>query len=62
MMYNTQKYWVSGLRPWSGILNTTTQRFGNWMFPSPGEGEGTHTLLGPLERTDRNHWIAELVV
>jgi hypothetical protein len=27
---NTQNYWVSGLRPSFGILNTREQCFGNW--------------------------------
>jgi hypothetical protein len=26
------------------------------LFPSPGEGKETSTLLGPLENTNLNHW------
>jgi hypothetical protein len=42
-----QKYWVSGLCPLSGILNTRNiQKLA--LFLSLGEGRETPTLLGPL--------------
>jgi hypothetical protein len=31
-----------------------TRRFGNWLFLSSGKGKETPTLLGPLERANRN--------
>jgi hypothetical protein len=57
MMCNTQNYWVSGLCPTSGVLNTTFRKPG--LFPSSGEGRKTLTLLGPLERANLNHWTNE---
>jgi hypothetical protein len=58
MEYNTQNHWVFGLRPLSGILETSKQCFGNWICFCPwvrGEWK-TPTLLGPLERANPNHW------
>jgi hypothetical protein len=56
MVYNTQGYWVSGFFPSSGILENTMFRKLD-LFPSSGEGGGkTPTQLGPLERTNLNHW------
>jgi hypothetical protein len=26
------------------------------LFPSSGEGKEAHTILGPLERANLNHW------
>jgi hypothetical protein len=53
----TQSYWVSGICPSSGILDIRKQKlFGNWMFPSSGEGRETPTLLGPLERANLSHF------
>jgi hypothetical protein len=51
MVYNTQNYWGFGLRPSSGILETTTFRKLD-LFPSSGE-EGTPIVLGPFERAKR---------
>jgi hypothetical protein len=31
------------------------------LFPSSGEGKGTPTLLGPLERANLNHWTTHAV-
>jgi hypothetical protein len=42
MVYNTQKYWVFGLFPSSGILENTTFRKLD-LFPSSGEGGGEDT-------------------
>jgi hypothetical protein len=53
MVCNAQNYWVSGLCPSSGILNTTEKTFRKLdLFPSSGEGKKTPTLLGPLERAN----------
>jgi hypothetical protein len=60
MMYNTQNYrflfffWTLSIIPYS--RNNKTRRFGNWMFPSSGEGAETRTQLGPLERSSLYHW------
>jgi hypothetical protein len=48
MVYNTQNYWVFGLFPSSGILENTR--------PQVKVGEKTPTQLGPLERSNLNHW------
>jgi hypothetical protein len=53
MVYNTKNYWVSGLCPSSGILNSMKSMD---LFPPSGEGRETPTLLGPLERSNLNHW------
>jgi hypothetical protein len=42
-------------RPKLSILENTTFRKLD-LFPSSGEEKGTPTLLGPLERTNFNHW------
>jgi hypothetical protein len=47
---------ITGFLDWYSKKNKITQRFGNWMFSSSGEGWETHTLLGPLERANLNHW------
>jgi hypothetical protein len=60
MVYDTENYWIFGLYPSSGILKTRTQRFGNWMFPSLGEGE-TPTLLGTSEKANLNHWTIHIL-
>jgi hypothetical protein len=49
MLYDTQKYWGSGLCPSSGILENTTFRKID-LFPSSGEIREIPTLLVPLER------------
>jgi hypothetical protein len=50
MMCNPQNYWVSGLRPSSGILKklqyTTLRR-------------ETPTLLDSLESANLSHWISD---
>jgi hypothetical protein len=52
-VYNTQNYWVFGLCPLSGILETIkTQRFGNWICFRPQVRGETPNLLGPLERAN----------
>jgi hypothetical protein len=46
-VHDTRDYWVFGLSPSSGILNTTLRKLD--LFPSSGEGgRGTPILLGPL--------------
>jgi hypothetical protein len=52
--YVSQNYWVFGLRPSSGILETIKHNVSETgLFPSPGEGGGkTTTLLSPLERAN----------
>jgi hypothetical protein len=58
MMFNSQNNWICGRCPPSGILNNKeTERFGKLMFQSPSERRETHTLLGPLERANVNHWV-----
>jgi hypothetical protein len=48
-----QSYWVSGLCPSSGILNTGNTTFLKLdQFPSSDEGRKIPTLLGPLETTN----------
>jgi hypothetical protein len=54
-----QNQWVSGLCPSSGILNTRKLETSKLdLIPSSGEGWGTHTLSGPLERFNLSHWLA----
>jgi hypothetical protein len=55
MVYNTQNYWVLGLFPSSGILETrdTTFRKLN-LFPLSDEWGDTQ--LGPLEGAILDHW------
>jgi hypothetical protein len=60
MVYSTQNYWVLGLCPSSGILETRKQRFGNWICFRPEVKGETPTLLGPLERANLSHWITDL--
>jgi hypothetical protein len=43
--------WTLFIIRYSG--NWKTQRFGNWMFPSSGEGGKTATQVGPLERAKK---------
>jgi hypothetical protein len=51
MVYNTQRYWVFGLCPSSGVFlnnNEKAQRFGNWICFRPQVREDTYyyyTLL-----------------
>jgi hypothetical protein len=59
MVYNTQNYWVSGLCPSSGILETrkhNVSETGSIPAPRCGGGEETPIQLGPLERANINHW------
>jgi hypothetical protein len=55
--FYVQNYWVFGLFPSSGIVESTTFRKLD-LFLSSGEGGGekTPTQLGPLERANLNHW------
>jgi hypothetical protein len=50
MVYNTQKYWVSGLRPLSEILNIRKHNV--------SETGSASTVLGLLQKTNLNHWLA----
>jgi hypothetical protein len=51
-----QNYWVFGLCPSSGILETR-KRFKNWIsFRSQVRGEKTRTLVGPLGGANLNHY------
>jgi hypothetical protein len=56
MVYNTQNYWVFGLRPSSGILKIREHSVPEtgYVFVLRWRGE-TPTLFGPLERADLNH-------
>jgi hypothetical protein len=56
MVYITQDYWVFGLCPSSGILETRKQIFGNGICFRPLVRWETPNLLGPLERAILNHW------
>jgi hypothetical protein len=48
---STKNYWVIGLCPSSGILETRNTTFRKLdLFPSSGEGGKTLSQLGPLER------------
>jgi hypothetical protein len=57
MMYNTQNYWVFGLCPSYGILDTRRYDVSEtgYIRPQLG-GRETPTLLGPLEGANLNHW------
>jgi hypothetical protein len=56
MAHSTEIYWISELRPSSGILNTRKQAFRKLdLLPCSGEGRKTRTLLGPLGRANFNH-------
>jgi hypothetical protein len=52
MKYNTQNYWVFGLRPSSGIPETKTQPFGNWIYDLRDTTE--NTSLSSLEDGSRS--------
>jgi hypothetical protein len=62
----SQNYWVFGLCPLSGILETREHVSETWFVSdlSLGGGEGgeIRTLLGPLERANLNHWTNQNVV
>jgi hypothetical protein len=60
IVFSTQNYWVFGLFPLSGVLGSRYTTFRKLdLFPSSGEGGGEDTSqLGPLERTNLNHWTA----
>jgi hypothetical protein len=56
MVYNTQNYYVSGLCPMSGILNTIKHNVSECESVSILKwGRETPTQLGPLERANLNH-------
>jgi hypothetical protein len=59
---NTQNFWVFGLCPSSGILETRNQRFGNCICFRPQVRGKTPTLLDPLERANLNHWTTLIKV
>jgi hypothetical protein len=45
--------------PPPGIIMTINRRiYETYLFPCPGEGMETPTLLGPLERANHNHFFA----
>jgi hypothetical protein len=48
-VYNTQKHWVPGLCPLSGVQNCYTTSRKLDVFPSSGEGKETPILLGPRD-------------
>jgi hypothetical protein len=50
MVYNTQNYWVFGLRPSSGILEIRKKRFWNWICLRPRVKGKAPTPLGTLEK------------
>jgi hypothetical protein len=57
MVCNTQNYWIAGLCPSSGILNTrkhNVSETGSVSVVRSGEG-GTY-FVGSLERGNLNHW------
>jgi hypothetical protein len=58
MAYNTQDYWVFGLRPSSGILNNTKEQnvSETESFSDLSEVWETTTLFGTLEITNFNLW------
>jgi hypothetical protein len=59
MMYNTQNYWVFGLCPSSGILETRKHSISETGSVSVLRWGGkTPTLLGPLERANLKQSLA----
>jgi hypothetical protein len=56
MTKDTQNYWVFGLCPLPGILESRKQCFRNWICFHPHVKGEIPTLLGPLERANLNHW------
>jgi hypothetical protein len=62
MVYDAQNYWVFGLCPSSGILETS-KHFGNWIcFRPQVRVEKTPTQLCPLESANLNHCNAIRIV
>jgi hypothetical protein len=58
MVYNTQNYWVFGLRPSSGILETRKHNVLETGCFRPQVREGaTPSLLRPLERVNLNQLL-----
>jgi hypothetical protein len=56
MVCNTQNYWVYGLFPSSGILETREHNVSKTGTVCPQvRGGKTPTQLGPLERANLNH-------
>jgi hypothetical protein len=56
MVYNTQNYWVLGLCPSSGILQTRKHNVSETGCVSVLRWGETPIQLGPLERVNLNHW------
>jgi hypothetical protein len=62
MVNNTRNFCVSGLYPSSGVWRNATFRK-LVLFPPSGKkggGKKTPTQLGPLERSNLNHWTSDL--
>jgi hypothetical protein len=64
MVYNTQIYWVFGLFPSSGILETGKHDVSETGCVSVLRcgGEDTYSQLGPLDRANLNHWTTPVRV
>jgi hypothetical protein len=61
MVYNTQNYWIFGLCPSSGILETRKHNVSETGSVSVLRWrEETPILLGPLERANLNHWTSDV--
>jgi hypothetical protein len=58
MVYNIQNYWVFGLCPSSGILETSKHNASETESVSVLRREGGRHL--PLERANHNHWITHV--
>jgi hypothetical protein len=61
MVYHTQNYWVFGLCPSSGILETRKHNVSETgRFRAQVRGE-IPTLLGTLERANLNQWTTPVI-
>jgi hypothetical protein len=58
MLYDTQNYWVFGLRLSSGILNIRENKVLETGCVRSQVRAETPTLLGPLERANLDHRMA----
>jgi hypothetical protein len=59
LQINSQGFWQSCMTHITGFLGFV-QRFGNWICLPPYVRWETPALLGPLERTNLNHWATYL--
>jgi hypothetical protein len=57
MVYNTQNYWVFGLRLSSGILETRKHNVSETGSVSVLRRWGRSILFRPLERANLNQWL-----